>query len=378
MNILIMTESFASGVLQVLKDQCDFLANKGYSLTIVYSRRRETPTLSEIRSLFPKNTNLIEVPSCRELSIKKDMKTLWQYMKIIRHVNPHIIHLHSTKAGALGRIASFVCKGKKQKVFYTPHGFSFIQSNLKPWKQKLYFFIEKLLALLPGKIIAVSQSECNDASHLKKHTTSYLIKNGINNKEIEYILSLKPIFNIPNFTDKFIIGTSGRLSPQKNPEELCKLTKALTTVIPNVQFIWIGDGELRTNVEKILIEEGLINHFFVTGWLSRKEAINVLHSFRIYIHLSKWDGLSISLLEAMYLQKPVIVSNIPGNKDAICNDDNGLIVNSLEEAFAATVKLCKNTEMCRYLGGNAKKTIEKEHITEKNLDSLLRLYHDDE
>lgn len=88
---------------------------------------------------------------------------------------------------------------------------------------------------------------------------------------------------------------------------------------PNIQFTWIGDGELRSELTS--------KNITITGWLERKDVLKELNNNDIFILTSLWEGLPISLLEAMYMKKICIVSDVIGNRDVIDNFKDGFVVN---------------------------------------------------
>ncbi len=92
---------------------------------------------------------------------------------------------------------------------------------------------------------------------------------------------------------------------------------------PNIQFTWIGDGELRSELTS--------KNITITGWLERKDVLKELNNNDIFILTSLWEGLPISLLEAMYMKKICIVSDVIGNRDVIDNFKDGFVVQELNE-----------------------------------------------
>ena len=103
----------------------------------------------------------------------------------------------------------------------------------------------------------------------------------------------------------FTVFTLGRICYQKNPAQF----NAIALAMPNIRFLWIGDGELRSTLTAPNIT--------ITGWAERKDALKYSASGDVFVLTSLWEGLPISLLEAMYMKKVCIVSNIIGNRDVI-------------------------------------------------------------
>ena len=116
------------------------------------------------------------------------------------------------------------------------------------------------------------------------------------------------------------ICTVGRIGYQKNP----KLFNEIAKKLPNNEFAWIGDGELR--------EELTARNISIFGWKNREEALQSLNKYDIFMLTSLWEGLPMTLIEAGALGKLCIVSNVIGNKDVISNGKNGYVFNNVYEA----------------------------------------------
>ena len=105
---------------------------------------------------------------------------------------------------------------------------------------------------------------------------------------------------------------------------------------PNIKFTWIGDGELEDHFTEPNIE--------ITGWKTREEVLQILNNNDIFLLTSLWEGLPISLLEAMYLKKVCIVSNVVGNRDVIVDGQNGFVAQNLKE-FNQKISNISNKEI---------------------------------
>ena len=121
----------------------------------------------------------------------------------------------------------------------------------------------------------------------------------------------------------FTVFTLGRICFQKNPS----LFNSIAEKLPNIRFVWIGDGELRSELKSENIE--------ITGWVERDVALRKSINGDVFILTSLWEGLPISLLEAMYMKKPCVVSNVIGNNDVIHNDDNGFVCDTVDDFVSA-------------------------------------------
>lgn len=311
-KILFIVEAMGGGVFTYIVDLANELV-KEYDMYIAYAVRRQTP--DKYKDYFDKRINLIEVKNfSRSINPIKDLKAFFEIKSIARRINPDIIHLHSSKAGALGRIAF---NGHKTPLFYTPHGYSFLMQNHSALKRLVYKTVEMVCSKRNCTTISCSEGEHKETLKLTKNAA--YVNNGINIGELQKLINQAgPVDDHP-----FTVFTLGRICYQKDPGLFNKIAEAL----PDIKFLWIGDGDLRKELTAPNIE--------ITGWVERKEALRYSLHGDVFLLTSLWEGLPISLLEAMYMKKPCVVSNVIGNRDVIHNGDNGFVCSNIEDFVAA-------------------------------------------
>lgn len=353
-KVLHVSETFVTGVYTYIQSICAFTAqNPAIETAIIYSpNRKGTDKLDFIRD-FSADTTLIPISMQREVSPQEDFYSLQKIKKTIKQIEPNVIHLHSSKAGVLGRIAAK--SYPKARVYYTPNGYSFLREDVSQKKQNFFRKIEKFIAKVYGGItIACGDTEYEYAKQLGK---AVMVRNGINLSELEPI-NVKPSSELKS------IVTLGRISPQKNP----KLFNAIAEAFPELKFIWIGDGELKHLLKAPNIE--------ITGWLSRHAAITKLAQQDVYIQTSLWEGLPFTIIEAMALQKPIIATNVVGNKDAVSKNENGFLCENIEGFKKAINQLTLNPELLTKFGKDSKKLAEEKFDRDKNFKDLVQIYLD--
>jgi len=344
-KILHLVEAFGGGVFTLLSELCNGLENE-FDIIIAYSIREQTPI--NFKEYFNSNVKFIKIKNfTREINPIEDIKAFFEVKKVYNQEKPDIVHLHSSKAGIIGRLA---INGKKTKLFYTPHGYSFLKEDDSKLKRFIYKAIEKIGTISKCTTIACSKGEYDVTLELTKN--AIYINNGINLGEIQKLNEDNKNIDYQNLK----ICTVGRISYQKNPKIFNKIAEKLA----DIKFIWIGDGELKNELTSPNIE--------ITGWKNREESLKTLNNCDIFILPSLWEGLPISLLEAMYLKKVCIVSNVIGNKDVIKDGINGFIANNEDEYSNLIINLY--TYNIKNILGNAKNDV----ITEYNISNMKNKY----
>lgn len=297
MRIVHVVECFAGGVFQYLVDLTNSPFTYNDEIYILYVHKSETP--ADFPKCFGKNVKFIELKHMsRKLSFSTIHKATKELKVIIEEINPDIIQLHSSIAGFVGRRLD----SNKYRIFYTPHGYAFLNSHSR-FKKLMYYMAEKVAGKNKSITIACSSSEYSYAKKLSR--SQVLVKNSI---DLDHVMK----FKCESKNSLSTIVTSGRIGYQKNPE----LFNFIAKQNPNMQFIWIGDGE-----DKYILDSSNIK---ITGWKSRDEVLSIVSKADAFMLTSRYEGLSISLLEAMGLGKVCFVTNVIGNNDII-NGVNGVL-----------------------------------------------------
>lgn len=357
MKVIHVIEALGGGVYTYFKDLSHFMGQEGLKTNletyIIYSDKRKEIIPENILKEFSGQVILIPLTMEREFRPFKDLKATLKLRKIFTDIKPDVIHLHSSKAGVIGRWANFL-NFNHCKLFYTPHGYSFLRQDISKKKQCLFRFIEKYTQYFFGGItIACGDTEFEVA---KKLGNSRLVRNGIDFKKVSK-------FHENNASKKLTFGIVGRITAQKNPE----LFNEIALMFPQYNFIWIGDGELKHAISAENIK--------ITGWLfSPEEVYHCINQTDVFLQTSLWEGLPIAVLEAMALRKPVVATNVIGNKDIVIPNENGFL-------FDKTIELSDYFKQLESLAFRNKMS-EKAYISAKenfdmneNFKSLLEIYY---
>lgn len=282
---------------------------------------------------------------------KEDLTAIIKVRKLIKQHKPDIVYAHSSKAGAIARVADM---GLKNYCIYNPHGWAF---NMKcsEKKRKVYIAIEKIAALFCDKIICISEAEKQSALEKKicKEKKLQVIFNGVDveaYKERTCKNVQRNDLNIPE--NAFIVGMVGRISPQKAPDVFIKMAKLVKEEIPHAHFIIVGNGEQKKDIIEYANNNGLSDCLHITGWVD--DPMSYVELFDVACLLSRWEGFGLVLPEYMMAGKPIVASRVDAIPNIIRNEENGLLV-SVDDADAASKAVLRLYTEC----GLKEKLLEK-------------------
>ena len=317
------------------------------------------------------------LPMSREIKIGNVLKSVSKLKRILKKEKPSIIYMHSSMAGAVGRIANLF--NFKVKLLYNAHGWYF-NAIISKKKKKFYALIERILALRTTKIINISKSEYDSALKYKiaPERKMCVIENGIDFTKFEgcdkYREETRKKYNIGD--NEIVIGVVGRLSEQKDPMTTIKAFNEVYKENKNVRLMYVGSGELEDEVMKYAKENNLQHLVTITGWVDNTE--RYIPAFDIAILPSKWEGFGLAIIEYMACKKPIVASNVGGIADIIKDNENGFLIEkeNYNRLTQKVIEILNNKEEANSFIKNNNAVIYKyniKNVTDEHLKLIDKL-----
>jgi glycosyltransferase involved in cell wall biosynthesis len=265
-----------------------------------------------------KNDNIpVEIiPTLNDrISLLNDFKSLIRIYFLIKKYNPSVVHIHSSKTGILGRLASVFLNIKK--IIYHVHGWSFSSST--GLNQKLYLFLEKTFYYITTDYIFVCEQDMIDFIDLGGNKNiknkSHVIYPGCDFNDIKSIektkKSLRNKFGISN--KDHLIGTVARLDFQKNPQIFVEIANKYLKKDSNAKFMWIGKGGSLIEVKKLIHKYGISDKFILPGFVDDIEPYFSI--FDTFVLTSRYEGLPVTILKGLACEIPIVSFQINGVND---------------------------------------------------------------
>lgn len=262
----------------------------------------------------------------RGISPIGDLRTLLTLYSIIRKGRYDIVHCHSSKAGLLGRIAAKLA-GVRQ-IYFTAHGWGFYNRKEYGWARSLMIASEKIGATCATKVICVSERVRQDAidSGIAKPEKLVVVKNGISwashgsREEVRRRLGVQD--------DAIVFGTVARLAHQKNPLLYLEAAKSVFAGCAKARFVVVGDGPLAAECRDYVRRNKMNGTVIFTGERSPEEARELLLGFDVFVMTSRFEGLPLTIIEAMFAGLPVVASDVGGVEELVSTNENGLLFES--------------------------------------------------
>lgn len=327
--------------------------------------------------------NPVVIPELgRNINPIKDLIALWKIYRLIRREKPDVVHTHTAKAGALGRISAILA-GVPIRI-HTFHG-NIFQGYFSKFRVNLFIFIEKVLAYFTTYIVVVSEQQKKEIGEFYRIAPPDKIRVVRLGLELEKFACgqqdqagrLRKRLNIDN--DVITIGIIGRLVPVKNHEMFLDAIKRLPGHLDRefrIRFLIIGDGEKREGLERYAKTLNLNRDIIFCGW--QEDMKNVYPDLDIVALTSINEGTPVALIEALAAGKAVVTTNVGGASEVIEDGVSGYLVPSgdAEKFSESLARLIENPEKRAEFGAKGKATVIRKFSKERLIYDIKNIYEE--
>ncbi len=315
---------------------------------------------------------LVRIP--RSINPWADLAALFRLHRHFRHERYDLVHTHTSKAGMIGRLAAKTAG--VPAVVHTVHGFAFHEQS-RPVVVNLVASLERLAAHWCDRLVTVSHfhRDWAIALDIAAPTKIVAIPNGIappSEAETTDRRAVREALGVGR--DEQMVLAMGRLATQKGMAYLIDAAAQLRDHEPSLRFFIAGDGPLREELESRIITRGVEDSVRMLGFREDIEAL--YHAADIVAQPSLWEGLSISLLEAMARGKPVVTTDINSNREVAEESGAAHLVPTCDSSALAEIlgQMAANPNECQAQGHRAVATYRERYTLDRMQDAYLKLY----
>jgi glycosyltransferase involved in cell wall biosynthesis len=290
-----------------------------------------------------------------------------QIAAVIRTHRIDVVHCHHYTPYVYGLLASLITR---VPLVFTEHG---RLSDARPSRKRQ--LVNPWLARLPGRIYAVS-------ADLKRH----MVGEGFPEPRVDVIYNGIDTGSSPDAArkraaraavgvaeDAFVIGTAGRLDPVKNLGVLVDALALLRAQVPQAHAVVIGDGAERAALQQRAAALGVAGAMTFAGY--RPDVRAMMAGFDVYLNCSTYEGVSLTILEAMATSLPVVATAVGGNPEVVIDCVTGLLTPAQPRAIAdAVVLLACEPELRQELGEAARRRVIRQFSIGRMVDAYAEIY----
>ena len=311
--------------------------------------------------------------------IRREIRPIWDLRGLLRltaflsQSAYALVHTHTTKPGIVGTLAAR--RAGIPAIMHTVHLFPFHEETGRI-TAAAYGAAERLAARWCDRIVTVGEFQREWALRTGIGTPEQImsIPNGVPTARVQPGRSRPEVRAELGVGDAFMILSTGRLAEQKGLEYLIQAAPLLRSEIPSVKIVLAGDGPRRESLSRLICELGVEDLVVLLGY--RSDIGDLLEAADLVVLPSLWEGLSISLLEAMAAAKPVVTTTIGSNREVTSNGETAVLVPPKDSASLAAAIIALATDGSRLEAlGRAGHDAQRERYTlERMLDAYLSEY----
>jgi glycosyltransferase involved in cell wall biosynthesis len=357
----IVTRADPLGGAQIhIRDLAAALQERGHSATVITSGRG--PFLDQLHA---QNTPVVLLRHLTfPISPLRDLRAVLEIRAIMRDLSPDLVTAHSSKAGILSRIAG---ASLRTPVVFTAHGWNFTP-GIPRLKAAVYRQIERVVGTFTTRIITVSEFDRRLAleAGLVPEDRVTTVHNGM--PDIAPAMRGDPSRNPPRLV------MVARFSAQKDHETLLRALAELKAHAWELDLV--GDGPLMPRMKSLAATLGLGSRVRFLGL--RHDVHRILATTQLSVLATKWEGLPLSILEAMRAGLPVVASSAGGVDEAVQDQETGYVVpcGDVEALRDRLERLLTNTALRVRFGACGRTRYEQRFTLDAFVSNTLAVYHD--
>lgn len=373
--LFVITKSNWGGAQQYVFTLATHFKEEGFEVTVALGGTGEAGAQTGLLAerLKQQHIPIIFLTSLtRDISLSREFLSFFELHRIIKKINPDILHLNSSKVGGIGALAGRTAGIKN--IIFTAHGWAHREAR-NPVSKLLIWLASWATILLSHKTITVSKFDYHDSPVFFSRRKIHVVRNGIRAHHIlpkkeQAMADLKTI--IPSFPKEIpLIISVGELTKNKNHE---LLIGALARITEPFFCVILGEGEEHVHLEELIATYKLNDRVALPGFIPN--ASSLLPAADIFVLPSRKEGLPFTLLEAGMAALPVIATATGGIPE-ITDDQNAGILFPNEDVEALTLsieKLLRGKRLRTELGNTLKTRVLKEFSEETMLQQTEKIY----
>jgi glycosyltransferase involved in cell wall biosynthesis len=373
MRVLHVMESTIGGTRRHLVDLAAGQRARGLDVHLAVSNLRQASFDADLARLAAAGCGILVLPMLREIAPGRDAVHVAALSRHLERLRPEIVHTHSSKGGALGRLAS-IATGVGARI-HTPHTFAFLFDAMFPaWKRELFRKVEAALAGRTLATVAVSDSEAATIarSGVVAKDTIHVIPNGPDPARWTSAKAL-PRAELGLPTGAPVAAVLGLYNLAKG-QDLAVEMLALPG-LADLHLLLAGEGEMRDALVAQAQRLGVESRVHVLGFRDDAPALVATADFTLVP--SRWEAMPYIVLESMAAARPVVATPVDGASEVIASGSTGFLARAISaEALAESVRalLALPPAERRAMGERGRARMLGRWTADRMVDGVVALY----
>jgi glycosyltransferase involved in cell wall biosynthesis len=355
------------------------LADRGYDTTLVAG----TVGRGEESMAFVADAKGLRVEVIDELhrniSPLRDARAILRLARLIRRERPTILHTHTAKAGAVGRLAALLAgRARPPIIVHTFHG-HVLRGYFNPVASRGFRILERVLAGMTTTLVAVSPEVQDDLVrlHVAPASKFAVIRLGIEldqrvGDDSAERTATRRLLGLGD--DPFVVGWVGRMTAVKRTDVVVRVLGELVERGVDARLLLVGDGPDRDDLERYAHELGVVRRCLFLGY--QEDVARWYNAIDALLLPSVNEGTPVSVIESLAAQRPAVATRVGGTPDVIRDGVDGFLVDPSDgEALAERLaELARDPELRTQMGAAGRERVLQRYAVDRLVDDVDRLY----
>ena len=359
LDILMVTQPVEGGVHEHVLRLARGLRDRGHRVTLC-------APLEQARE--PLGLDVERLAMTRTVSPGRDAAAAAGLARLVRRRRPDVVHAHSSKAGAVARLARLA--SPRTPLVYTPHGYAFAGFFEREAERTAYRAVERALSPLASRVLCVCEAERRLAQSIGAASRTRVVHNGV---DVEREGEPHPA--LADLRERGpVIGVLAGLRLGKGLETAVDAMATVAKAHPAATLAIAGEGPERSGLERRVAERGLAENVRLIG--ETRGPLPLLAGCDLFCSPSWAESFPLSLLEAMWLDLPIVCTDVGGCREAVNDGQSGLLVGAGDSAAlgAALRRLLDDRPLARSLGEAAGRRARTLFTSDRMVEGTLTVY----
>ena len=313
----------------------------------------------------------------RELAPRRDAEAIRRLRAILRDRRPDVLHTHTAKAGATGRLAALLAgSGRPPAIVHTFHG-HVLSGYFSSRRERVFRGLERVLARSTSTIVAVSDEVRDDliAFGVAPADRIAVVPYGFDLSALgddRRRAALRGELGVSETA--FVVGWVGRFTAIKRPLDLVRVLRALVDEGVDAMLVAVGDGEDRPAVEALAAELGVADRFRPVGF--RRDIADWYATFDAFLLVSQNEGTPVAAIEALAAGRPAVATDAGGTRTVVTHGESGYLapIAATGELARHLATLARDPELARGLGSHGAADVRARFSLGRMADDIDAVY----
>jgi glycosyltransferase involved in cell wall biosynthesis len=317
----------------------------------------------------------------REISPLRDLLATARLARIMRSERPTILHTHTAKAGAVGRMAALLAgRARPPIIVHTFHG-HVLRGYFGRFWTGVFRLLERMLARITDALVAVSPEVRDElvalgiapASKFRVIRLGIALDTRIQADEAARA-ETRRVMGIPD--GRFVVGWIGRMTGVKRTDVLLHGFRTLREDGIDAVLCMVGDGPDRESVEQLADELGIVRDCLFTGY--QEDVGPFFAAFDVFVLTSGNEGTPVTAIEALAAGCPVVATRVGGVPDVVTDGEDGFLVSpaAVDELAGRLADLARDPDLRARMGASGRARMRTRYAVDRLIDDTDRLYRE--